>query len=199
MRETPAEGDGDAVEHSGRSGAPAQGSRPRSPGQLTGEKLGHKVELAQALLTSGVSKSKVARDLKISRHSVLAIARRMQEEGLVNRTRVESIKQTFRDKATFILDDALGAVSTRKLSKSSAADCMKVAERAVQMAGLAEKPSGMQGHLLVLGQFNLRQGLPSISALDQASNPPNHPTLHASEADSGTADMDGQLDGERPS
>ncbi len=167
-------------------------AQTRHPGRLTGEKLGNKVELAQALLSSGLSKSKVARDLRISRHSVLAIARRMQGEGLANPTRVESIKQTFRDKATFILDDALGAVSTRKLSKSSAADCMKVAERAVQMAGLAEKPSGIHGQLLVLQQFNLRQGLPSISALDQASNLPKQPPTLASEADSGTAD--GEVD-----
>ncbi len=153
------------------------------------------MELAQALLTSGVSKSKVARDLRISRHSVLAIARRMQEEGVVQPTRVESIKQTFRDKATFILDDALAAVSTRKLNKSSAADCMKVAERAQQMAGLAEKPSGLHGQLLVLQQFNLKAGLPSVSTLDLASNPPQQPPLHTSEIDtpvlepdSGTAD-----------
>ncbi len=166
-------------------------AQTRHPGRLTGEKLGNKVELAQALLTSGVSKSKVARDLRISRHSVLAIARRMQEEGIVNPTRVESIKRTFREKATFILDDALGAVSTRTLRASSAADCLKVAERAVQMAGLAEKPSGIRGHLLVLQQFNLRQGLPSISALDQASNPSQQPPTLASESDSGTGDGNG--------
>ncbi len=191
MRETPAEGDVDQVERPGRSGAPAQGNRPRSPGQLTGEKLGNKVELAQALLTSGVSKSKVARDLRISRHSVLAIARRMQEEGLVHPTRVESIKQTFRDKATFILDDALAAVSTRKLSKSSAADCMKVAERAAQMAGLAEKPSGIRGQLLVLQQFNLQEHQPYISSLDLASNPPKQPPTLASQAEGGWAEGDG--------
>ncbi len=178
---------------------PTGPAQTRHPGRLTGEKLGNKVELAQALLSTGLSKSKVARDLRISRHSVLAIARRMQEEGLVHPTRVESIKQTFRDKATFILDDALAAVNTSKLSKSSAADCMKVAERAAQMAGLAEKPSGKHGQLLVLQQFNLKAGLPSVSTLDLASNPPHHTTLHASEADSGTADRDGQLDGERPS
>ncbi len=174
-------------------------AQTRHPGRLTGEKLGNKVELAQALLSTGLSKSKVARDLKISRHSVLAIARRMQEEGLVNPTRVESIKQTFRDKATFILDDALAAVNTSKLSKSSAADCMKVAERAAQMAGLAEKPSGIRGQLLVLQQFNLKAGLPSVSTLDLASNPPQQPPTLTSEVDTpvleaagGTADGNGQ-------
>jgi len=158
-------------------------AQTRHPGRLTGEKLGNKVELAQALLSSGLSKSKVARDLKISRHSVLAIARRMQEEGIVHPTRVESIKRTFREKATFILDDALAAVSTRKLSKSSAADCMKVAERAAGMAGLLERSPAKEGQLLVLQQFNLKAGLPSVSTLDLASIPPKQPQTLASEAD----------------
>ena len=146
----------------------------RRLGRLTGEKLGNKVELAQALLTSGVSKSKAARDLKISRHSVRAIARRMETEELHNPTRVELIKQTFREKATFILDDALGAVSTRKLRASSAADCMKVADRAAQLAGLAENPSLRGGQLTVLQQFfGLQPGMRSISAVDALPNSEN--------------------------
>ncbi len=148
-----------------------QVSTKRRLGRLTGEKLGNKVELAQALLTSGVSQCKAARDLKISRHSVRAIARRMQTEELHNPTRVELIKQTFREKATFILDDALRAVSTRKLRASSAADCMKVADRAAQLAGLAENPSLRGGQLNVLQQFfGLQSGLRSISAVDALPN-----------------------------
>ena len=154
--------------------------------------MGVRIEVVQALLNSGASKSKISKDLKISRNTIIAIEQRMKSEGVLDPQRVEAIKQSFRAKATFILDDALAAVSSRKLSKSSAADLMKVAERAQQMAGLAEKPSGIHGQLLVLQQFNLRQGLPSISALDQASNPPKqHPTL-VSEADSGSADGNGQ-------
>jgi len=153
-------------------------------GAFTGEKIGgNRVIAVQGLLNSGVSKSKIAKDLKISRNSVIAIEQRMKAEGIANPQRVERIKETFRDKATFILDDALAAVNTRKLSKSSAADLMKVAERAQQMAGLAEKPSGIHGQLLVLQQFNLRERLPSVSALDLESIPPNQPQTLASEAD----------------
>ncbi len=130
----------------------------------------------------------IAKDRKILRNSVIAIEQRMKSEGVLDPQRVERIKETFRDKATFILDDALAAVNTSKLSKSSAADCMKVAERAQQMAGLAEKPSGLHGQLLVLQQFNLRQGLPSISALDLESIPSKQPPNRANEEDSGAAD-----------
>ncbi len=156
-----------AVINGESTAAPAQVHQPRRPGRLTGEKLGNKVELAQALLNSGVSQSKAARDLKISLHSVRAIARRMETEELHNPTRVELIKQTFREKATFILDDALGAVSTRKRRASSAADCMKVADRAAQLAGLAENPSLRGGQLTVLQQFfGMQSGQRSISADD---------------------------------
>jgi len=113
---------------------------------------------------------------------VLAIARRMQEEGLANPTRVESIKRTFRDKATFILDDALAAVNTRKLRKSSAADCMKVAERAAQMAGLLEHSSGREAHLAVLAQFNLQINQLSVSAVDQEAKQQEAPALRTSPA-----------------
>ncbi len=163
-------------------------------GKFSGKRMGVRIEVVQALLNSGASKSKIAKDLKISRNTIIAIEQRMKSEGVLDPQRVERIKETFRDKATYILDDALGAVSTRKLRASSAADCMKVAERAQQMAGLEEKPSGIHGQLLVLQQFNLRQGLPSISALDQASSPPKQPPTLASEADSGTADVDGQFE-----
>ncbi len=136
----------------------------------------------------------IAKDLKISRNSVMAIEQRVKAEGRSTPQRVERIKETFRDKATLIMDEALAAVSTRKLSKSSAADCMKVAERAAQMAGLAEKPSGIRGQLLVLQQFNLKAGLPSVSTLDLASNPSKQPTTLASEADSGPPDGNGQFE-----
>ena len=53
-----------AVRNAESTAAPAQVHQPRRPGRLTGEKLGNKVELAQALLNSGVSKSKVAGNLK---------------------------------------------------------------------------------------------------------------------------------------
>ena len=168
----------------GRPATPAQGSRSRRRGSFTGEKIGgNRVISVQGLLNSGVSKSRIAKDLKISRNSVIAIEQRMKADGVLDPQRVERIKETFRDKATFILDDALAAVSTRKLSKSSAADCMKVAERAAQMAGLAEKPSGLHGQLLVLQQFNVKAGLPSVSTLDLASNPPKQPPTLVSEAD----------------
>ena len=192
MRETPAEGDVDQVERPGSPGAPAQVSRSRRRGSFTGEKIGgNRVIAVQGLLNSGVSKSRIAKDLKISRNSVIAIEQRMKAEGIANPQRVEAIKQTFRAKATLILDDALAAVNTRKLRGSSAADCMKVAERAVQMAGLAEKPSGLHGQLLALQQFNLKAGLPSVSTLDLASIPPKQPHMLASEAEGGSADGDG--------
>ena len=83
---------------------------------------------------------------------------------------------------------------------------MSYAERAQQMAGLAEKPSGIHGQLLVLQQFNLQEHQPYISSLDLASNPSKQPPLHTSQIDTpvleaagGPADGDGQLDGERPS
>jgi hypothetical protein len=53
------------------------GKRPRKPFLLTGARLGNKVQLAQALLRSGGSQRKVAKDLSISVRSVGEIARRM--------------------------------------------------------------------------------------------------------------------------
>ncbi len=183
MRETPAEGDGDLVEHSGRSGAPAQGNRSRRRGSFTGEKIGgNRVTAVQGLLNSGVSKSKIAKDLKISRNSVIAIEQRMKAEGIVDPQRVERIKETFRAKATFILDDALGAVSTRKLRASSAADCMKVAERAAGMAGLLERSSAKEGQLAVLARFNLQINQLSVSAVDQEAKQQEAPALRTSPA-----------------
>ncbi len=60
------------------------------------------------------------------------------------------------------------------------------------MAGLAEKPSGIRGQLFVLAQFNLQQDQPSISALNLTSSTSKQPHILASEADSGTAD--GQIE-----
>ncbi len=134
----------------------------------------------------------IAKDLKISRNSVMAIEQRVKAEGRSTPQRVERIKETFRDKATLIMDEALTAVNTCKLSKSSAANCMKVAERAAQMAGLAEKPSGIRGQLLVLQQFNLQQDQSSVSALDLASTPPKQPQTLLSEANTPAQEASGR-------
>ncbi len=134
----------------------------------------------QGLLNGGASKSKIAKDLKISRNSVIAIEHRMRAEGLHNPARVEAIKRTFRGKATLVLNDALRAVTTRKLRASSAADCMKVADRAAQLAGLAETPFARGAQLNVLQQFfGLQSGLRSISSVDALPKEQEH---EASEA-----------------
>ncbi len=172
---------------------PQSESRSKRRGSFTGQKIGgNRVIAVQGLLNSGVSKSRIAKDLKISRNTIIAIEQRMKSEGVLNPQRVEAIKQSFRHKATLILDDALAAVNTRKLRGSSAADCMKVAERAAHMAGLSEKPSGIRGQLFVLNQFNLQESQLSISAVDLPDIEAKHTSLHASEADSGTADGNGQ-------
>jgi len=152
----------------------------------------------------------IAKDLKISRNSVMAIEQRVKAEGRSTPQRVERIKETFRDKATLIMDEALAAVSTRKLRASSAADCMKLAERAAGMAGLLERSSAKEGQLAVLAQFNLQINQLSVSAVDQepqrhaadASRDhmlPNQADRPELEAAGGPDDGDGQLDGERPS
>ena len=69
-----------------------------------------------------------------------------------------------------------------RVPATSAADCIKVAERAAQMTRLIEYPSRLPVHLLVLQQFNLQRGLPSVKTVDEerkqpvpeASDPTNH-------------------------
>ncbi|MDA2911204.1 hypothetical protein MYX04_09770 [Nitrospiraceae bacterium AH_259_D15_M11_P09] len=129
-------------------------SQAQRPGRLTGERLGNKVELAQALLNSGVSKSKVAGDLKISRHSVRAIARRMEGEGLRNHARVESVEQYFKGKLTRVADMNLEAITPGKVKHAPLASNIQAADKALgrllELEGRAQ-PRGVGDILRELG------------------------------------------------
>ncbi len=163
---------------------PQSVSQSKRRGSFTGEKTGgNRVIAVQGLLNSGVSKSKIAKDLKISRNSVIAIEQRMKAGGVLDPRRVEEIRKTFQERHVLLCDDAMRQIDTHKLKQSSAWDLVKICEKSAQMGGLVQQGGPLQGHLLVLQQFNLRQGLPSISALDQASNLPQQPHILASEAD----------------
>ncbi len=182
MRETPAEAD--LVELQDSPAAPAQVSRSRRRGSFTGEKIGgNRVIAVQGLLNSGVSKSKIAKDLQISRNSVIAIEQRMKVEGIVDPHRVERIRETFQERHVLLCDDAMRQIDTRKLKQSSAWDLVKISEKAAQLGGLVQQHSPAQGQLFVLAQFNLQQGQPFISSPDLAS-----------EAAGGHADGDGQIE-----
>ena len=131
------------------------------------------------MLETGASLRSVQKATGISQTTAVVLKRKK----LLDPTHVEAVKKTFRGRAALILDDALDAVTKKKLGDSSAPDLMRVAEKAQQMAGLAEKPSGLHGQLLVLQQFNLKAGLPSVSTLDLASIPSQQPPALASESD----------------
>ncbi len=160
---------------------------------VTGERLieTHRGMLAVALLNRGLSCAKAAAIAGISKNGALALRR----WGMRHKTRLQAIESLFRDKSKVIADWALSEITPKKLKKASARDCVAIAKEAGLMGGLVTtSPVPGVGQLLVLQQFNLRQGLPSISALDQASNPPKQPQTLASETDSGTADGNGQFE-----
>ncbi len=135
-----------------------QKSKSKRRYEITGARLGARGIVARAMLETGASLRSVQKATGISQTTAVVLKRKK----LLNPTHVEAVKKTFRGRAALILDDALDAVTKKKLGDSSAPDLMRVAEKAQQMAGLAEKPSGLHGHLLVLQQFNLKAGLPSV-------------------------------------
>ena len=138
-------------------------------GAFTGQKIGgNRITAVQGLLNSGVSKSKIAKDLKISRNSVIAIEHRMRAEGLQNPTHVQAIESVFRDKSKVVADLAISSISAKKLTKASALECVKVAREAGIMGGLVTvSPAPAGNQLNVLQQFfGLQSGLRSISAVD---------------------------------
>lgn len=118
-----------------------QASPPRKKGKCTGERLGNKVLLAQALLQGGDSISKTARDLKISPHSVRAIARRMQQNGIVSPEQVERIRRSIGGQFARLADRSLSAVDERKLRKTGAYELTRIAAMAAEKAGLVDAPS----------------------------------------------------------
>ena len=156
-----------------------QKSKSKRRYEITGARLGARGIVARAMLETGASLRSVQKATGISQTTAVVLKRKK----LLNPTHVEAVKKTFRGRAALILDDALDAVTKRKLGDSSAPDLMRVAEKAQQMAGLAEKPSGLHGQLLVLQQFNLKAGLPSVSTLDLESIPSKQPPLDSGEID----------------
>ncbi len=156
-----------------------QKSKSKRRYEITGARLGARGIVARAMLETGASLRSVQKATGISQTTAVVLKRKK----LLNPTHVEAVKKTFRGRAALILDDALDAVTKKKLGDSSAPDLMRVAEKAQQMAGLAERPSGLQGALLVLQRFNLQQGQPFISSPDLASIPSKQPPTLVNEAD----------------
>ena len=137
---------------------------------VTGERLieSHKGMLAVALLNRGLSCAKAAAIAGISKNGALAL----RHWGRRHKTRLQAIESIFRDKSKVIADLALTAIDQKKLKRSSALECARVARLTGEMAGLvtvSPTPSGNQ--LNVLQQFfGLQSGLRSISAVDVLPN-----------------------------
>ena len=99
----------------------------------TGARLGRKWYEVERLLLSGEPKLKIARILKISAHSVRAVARRLDEKGYATLCGTEpatepsrtGMPETLRDKAM----QAVAAISPEKLEKASPQSCAIVADR----------------------------------------------------------------------
>ncbi len=137
---------------------------------VTGERLieTHKGMLAVALLNRGLSCAKAAAIAGISKNGALAL----RHWGRRHKTRLQAIESIFRDKSKVIADLALTAIDQKKLKRSSALECARVARLTGEMGGLvtvSPTPSGNQ--LNVLQQFfGLQSGLRSISAVDAVPN-----------------------------
>jgi transposase len=168
-----------------RQGDSAPGTGPLPPRRTrryTGEKLGDRIPLVQALVTNGDSFSKIAKQLKISRHSVRGIARRMQQEGIATPERVKRIRQEIGNQWAILAERSLNAIDPPKLKKSTALELTRVAAIASEKAGLTEEP--FMGSLAVFyQQFNLEVShsvcKPTIDL--PPSNGQGHPAKTATE------------------
>ena len=147
-------------------------SQPRRRGNFTGERLGNKVDLAQALLNSGESKTKIAKDLKISRNSVIAIEQKMKAEGISNPQRVESIEKHFRGELTRVAELNLQAVTPQKVKHAPLASNIQAADKALgrllELEGRAQ-PQGVGDIMRELGfVLSLSVSKIEITTVEQA-------------------------------
>ena len=124
-------------------------------GTFTGEKIGgNRITAVQGLLNSGVSKSKIAKDLKISRNSVIAIEQNMETKGISNPQHVESVEKHFRGKLTRVADMNLKAITPNKVKHAPLASNVQAADKALgrllELEGRAQ-PQGVGAILRELG------------------------------------------------
>jgi hypothetical protein len=117
--------------------------------QCTGARLGNKRYEVEQMLLEGQPKVKIARALKISAHSVRAVAQQLGEEryaalsgdaptaGNSEPTR-KSLSETLKTKAI----QAVDAITPDKLEKATPQACAMVADRLLGRADALEK----QGH-----------------------------------------------------
>lgn len=114
--------------------------------QCTGAQLGNKRAEVERMLLEGEPKLKIARALKISAHSVRAVARQMGAEDYAAPSREvseaangdrprQSLPDTLKAKAM----QAVGAITEDKLTKASPQACAIVADRLLGRADAMEK------------------------------------------------------------
>jgi transposase-like protein len=123
----------------------------------TGARLGNKVQLAEALLRSGASQSKVAKDLGISRHSVHGIAQRMTTG------RQAAPSGTQPDFEAYVKGDlqrvarlTLGNITKEKVEGASLRDVAFTADKALSRLEAIDARSGnLSVFALVASQFDL--------------------------------------------
>lgn len=131
----------------------------RSWRRHTGTKLGHRIEVVEAMLLAGKNISETARAVKASRHTVRAVERQMKARGVAAPERVAQIKEGLTARFALIADQSLTALDEDKLGKAGALELMKIADIASQRAGLVDGHQGLVFNFLT--QYNVR---PSHSA-----------------------------------
>lgn len=133
---------------------PLPKSRTRA---CTGARLGNKIPLAEALLRSGASKSKVAKDLSISRHSVQAIAQRMTMPGQAAPSGVQPdfdayVKGDLQRVARLTLE----SITPEKVEGASLRDVAFTADKALSRLEAIDARSGnLSVFALVASQFGV--------------------------------------------
>jgi hypothetical protein len=125
--------------------------------QCNGARLGNKRYEVERMLLEGEPKLKIARALKISAHSVRAVARQLGEEAyaalsgsastvLATEVPAKTLPDRLRDKAI----QAVDAITVGKLEKSSPQACAIVADR---LLGRADALETRCGHVNFIGEF----------------------------------------------
>ncbi len=116
------------------------------------------------LLSQGYSLRQAAAESGVSNNGAESLRRWNAE----HKTRLEGINTRFRDKARVVAEWAMDSITPEKLHKADVVAAIRVAKDAGVMGGMVTTtPTPGAGQLLVLQQFNLLTGQPSISAADQ--------------------------------
>lgn len=120
-------------------------SQPSPRTKRPGSRIGPKALLADALLSQGYSRRKIAELVGISPTTVQGLSR----GNLVPQAHADAIKRGIRDKCAILADGMLDHVTVEKMQEASVGELTKSARHLIEMAGLAPPSIVESFHLSV--------------------------------------------------